>query len=724
MPDIHYFTDYISPKVHEHLLGKAVSISGVDGLHIVGGIDPKFAHLETPEALAFVCALYEATKAQLNTVLTQRTLDRQFIDDTTLRLKKENEGVAYHDPNYKTIIGLRDDKNRVVVGPLSPHYHEAHGEPVALIPDYLQGPHVTLFGPPDTEKMSINAMNAYHRRMPNEPAIIAELLAKASEIKPLWGADNEDSKTPLTGSFLQALANLMGCYNKTLAYTDPKKDYKLEHDHLSQPIKRFPGLALPSMTHFINGNPIPMHLYDFALHMFHLWENKEALVFYVPKLENEEEAAYLKHMIETAEKMLQKQHPEYQLGTVKIVVVVESPRIISRLNEVIDALDPYFAGASLGWHDYLAATARLFKEDPHYQIPVKADPKIVINNIAEAHRLLAEVVGGRGGIKIGGMYGVLPKPGDAASFEVCMVGYIRDIITQLLKRDLDGFWVAHPDFVRIGIALVIACKAKKDDSSDQSLEKLICALVTEPENQDMLLQLIVQEDVAGLQLEDLLYPRALLAAEIVHKPGDINNNNPEEVRYNIFQALQYLADWLAGNGCVALPAQISNASVRIMDDLATTERSCWEVRSELRHGRLSLKDFMKIAHEEFDFIHNNLNTANKEVQVKWNDRTAKWYPVAFNLLLRLMTDEKPVEFATELLLGFTIDSVRNAPDPWAAICAIDPEKYAMPQALCDDSTEHAKFVSNPDGRLNQSFLFSDAIDPHKQETASDLTCKL
>ena len=71
------------------------------------------------------------------------------------------------------------------------------------------------------------------------------------------------------------------------------------------------------------------------------------------------------------------------------------------------------AGASLGWHDYLASMARLMKEDPNYRIPVKADPEIVIKHIKASHELLARVVRPRGGVSIGGMYGVLPKIGRA-----------------------------------------------------------------------------------------------------------------------------------------------------------------------------------------------------------------------------------------------------------------------------------------------------------------------
>ena len=66
-----------------------------------------------------------------------------------------------------------------------------------------------------------------------------------------------------------------------------------------------------------------------------------------------------------------------------------------------------------------------------------------------------------------------------------------------------------------------------------------------------------------------------LAADLDTSPV-IANDDPREVAYNIFQALQYLADWLCGNGCVALPARLRDrqgrsVAVRIMDDLATTD---------------------------------------------------------------------------------------------------------------------------------------------------------
>lgn len=668
--EIPYYHDYISPALAGSLLEKAQPVPGVPGLAQVG----KGGGLETAESLAFLARLYAAVKTELGEVLARRIQDRKFIDERVAACHAFNReyGRDWLDADYRTVLGLEDANGRVVIGPKLAHYCKSGGKPIAALPDFLKGPHVTLFGPPDSAKLAINAMNAYHRKLPNEPAVVEELLA-GQGASPMWGADDEDSKTPLREDLIDAAVNLTGCFAGTLSLKEGGKEYALAKDHLSLPIKRFPGLALPSTFLFAEGNPIPLHLYDFALHLFRNWNDPRALVFYVPKLENEEEAAYIHSMIAAAERMIGEIHPAYKPGTVRLLIVLENPRAILRAHEIMDALYPYFAGASLGWHDYLASTARIFKNDSNYRIPVKADPDIVIKYIKASHLLLAEAVGSRGGIKIGGMYGILPLAGSERSLQLTLQGFIKDVVTQL-KRDLTGFWVAHPDFVRLGLAFVEAWKRKT--SGDASpLRRLVEGLL-EPELARETMRFVDGPDIEGLDADHPNYVRALIVADI--KESDfIANNHPDEIRYNVFQSLQYLTDWLSGNGCVALPTSIAGVPVRVMDDLATAERSRWEVWHEIHHGRFRLEDFLRIAHEEMNFIRRDLSDAKKIVQVKWDERTAKWYPTALKLMLKLMTDERPAEFATELLMPFTVDSVRASADPWAAIQALDPEKYKL-----------------------------------------------
>lgn len=690
---------FLSPVFARALLARALPAAGIPGLTQIGDA----RGLETAEALSFLTQLYQDVKTDLASVLRQREADRNFLDARV---------------PHASVLGLTDAKGRVVIGPLTPHYKSAKpgAKPVAPLPEFLRGPHVTLFGPPDSAKLSINAMNAYHRKLPSEPPIVEKLLNE-SGIAPFWGADDEDSKTPLRADLVEAGVNLTAGFEGTLSLDEGAKSYRLATDHLALPIKRFPGLALPTSFLFLNGNPLPLHLYDFALHVFRHWRNTRALVFYVPKLENEEEARYIHTMIAAAERRLKQHFPAYVEGSVRLMIVLENPRAILRAHEIMDALHPYFAGASLGWHDYLASTARLLREDASYRIPVKADPGIVIKYIKASHRLLAETVGSRGGIKVGGMYGILPTAGDEASLQVTLKGFFKDVITQM-KRDLTGFWVAHPDFVRIGIALVQAWKnhAAGDASS---LRELTGALL-EAKHRDEILRFIAAPDIEGLDESHPDYVRSLLVADI--KESDfIANNHPDEIRYNVFQMLQYLADWLSGNGCVALPTVVENVPVRVMDDLATAERSRWEVWAEIFHGRFSREEFLRIANDELNFIRRDLSTDKKIVQVKWDERTGKWYPAALEIMLRLMLNRKPVEFATELLLPFTAPEIRASADPWAMMLAQDPEHYRLDRdaagfqryfSACGSARFASEMAKRPleDLRVARELIFSFSLD--------------
>ena len=170
-------------------------------------------------------------------------------------------------------------------------------------------------------------------------------------------------------------------------------------------------------------------------------------MFYVPKLETAAEAQYLSRLIQLSDQRLSEMDPAYQVGQVRLFTVFRESTAIFRIQEIADALHPYFAGGSLGWHDFLASTARLFRR-PELSDPCEeADPDIVIKHIRESHQILADSLDPIGAIKIGGMYGVLYEEGNEASFRVSMIGYIRDVFTQL-KRGLMVFgWPTQILFV-------------------------------------------------------------------------------------------------------------------------------------------------------------------------------------------------------------------------------------------------------------------------------------
>src|SRR3989338_8361576 len=132
--------------------------------------------LETPEAARFVVDLYLRCLQPLRQVLAQREADRGFIDAATRDLvfrRRDLTGVVFPHSGFDDpsgVIGLRDEQGRVVIGPLKSMQEATspRGDPVASIPEWLRGPHVTLFGPPESAAMCINAMNALHRGLPGE----------------------------------------------------------------------------------------------------------------------------------------------------------------------------------------------------------------------------------------------------------------------------------------------------------------------------------------------------------------------------------------------------------------------------------------------------------------------------------------------------------------------------------------------------------------------------
>lgn len=674
--DIPAYREFLPEPLLARLSAEADPVTSVPGLRVARGLCAQFPAIETAEALALVCEVYRATREQLAAILHQRVIDRAFCDAETRALVAANRDLEFTDPRYATVLGRRDAAGRVVCGPSG----QPPPEQRVQVPAFMAGDQITLFGPPDTARMSIHAMNALHRRRPDEPPLVAQLVAESGQV-PRWGADDEDSKTPVMTSFLRACENLIGCFERTLTAEDParEKQYRLAADGLAKPIKRIPGLAIPDGSHLLDGNPLPLHLYDLVLHVWHNRARPEALVVYMPKLENEEEAAYLRALIDATESAIGARDPAYERGSVRVLVVFENPRAIFRIREIAHVLGPHFLGGSLGWHDFLASTARLFRHDPRYRIPVKADPNIVINNIRESHHILVRELAPIGALKIGGMYGVLFDDAEPASFAVSMVGFIKDVTTQL-RRGLDGFWVAHPDFVRIALALVHAFRRVQRDPADPVFGELVKALVPDPVEQAALQRFLAAGDAPGLAPHDPRYLRGVLAADLDTSPV-IANHDPQEVRYNVFQALQYLADWLCGNGCVALPATLRSARgepvfVRIMDDLATTERSRWELWAEVQHGRVSVAAFDSILAEELAFLRAAKDTPARRIQVRWQGPAARFYPIAGRLLRQLVVSPEPPEFVTELALPFTFPCVRDADDPWAAAQELCPGKFA------------------------------------------------
>ncbi len=184
--DIPSYLDFIAEPLLAELVLRAEPVPEVPGLRVAPGLRARFPAVETVEALTAVCDVYRQVRGRLDAVLRQRAADRAFVDAVTRDCAVANAGLAVDDPAYRTALGARDAGGRVVVGPLP---GPAPDLTPVVVPPHLQGEQVTLFGPPDTPRMSINAMNALHRRRPGEPPLVAELVDASGQV-PRWGADD------------------------------------------------------------------------------------------------------------------------------------------------------------------------------------------------------------------------------------------------------------------------------------------------------------------------------------------------------------------------------------------------------------------------------------------------------------------------------------------------------------------------------------------------------
>jgi hypothetical protein len=150
---------------------------------------------------------------------------------------------------------------------------------VAPLPAHLTGVHVTVFGPPDSADSVDRLLHCGWpaQGLADEPAVIGRLVQK-SGVQPKWGADGEDSVTPTLAAVRRATELLTSA--ATSVATDPS---------LATPLFRVSNLHTSMASHAVTvpgdaagqTTPLPLHLYQLGMHLFHNHQHAHALTFYV-----------------------------------------------------------------------------------------------------------------------------------------------------------------------------------------------------------------------------------------------------------------------------------------------------------------------------------------------------------------------------------------------------------------------------------------------------------
>jgi malate synthase len=384
---------------------------------------------------------------------------------------------------------------------------------------------VEITGPTD-RKMTINALNSGAR---------------------VWLADFEDANTPLWDNMVTGQLNLKDALDRKIDYTsDEGKAYQLKPDaELATIVVRPRGWHLDEKHLLVDGQRVSGSLFDFALYFFHCAQRQldkgKGPYFYLAKMESHREARLWNDAFVIAQEVL-----GIPRGTIRATVLIETIPAAFEMQEILYELREHSSGLNAGRWDYLFSIIKKFRtRGQGFVLPERNAVTMTAPFMRAYTELLVSTCHGRGAHAMGGMAAFIPSRRDPQVNEIALAK-VRDDKTRESRDGFDGSWVAHPDLVPI-------CREVFDgvlgDQANQ-LGKL-------------------REDVS-VTAADLL--------SIDKTPGGITEAG---LRNNISVGLQYLANWLAGNGAVAI--------FNLMEDAATAEISRSQVWQWL-HNDISLAE--------------------------------------------------------------------------------------------------------------------------------------
>jgi malate synthase len=385
---------------------------------------------------------------------------------------------------------------------------------VGAIPPALQDRRVEITGPAEP-KMIINALNSGAK---------------------VFMVDFEDSLSPTWTRVAEGQEALYQAVRHTLRFTSPEgKEYAL-NDKIATLIVRPRGWHLPEKHVTYKGAPISGALLDFGLFFFHNAAYQQSRgtgpFFYLPKLESMEEAALWADIFAYSE-----QRFGISAGSTKATILIETITAAFEMEEILHALRPYAVGLNCGRWDYIFSFIKKFHTHPEFVLPERAQVVMTTHFLKSYSELLIKTCHKRGAFAMGGMAPQIPIKGDDAANEAAMNKVKADKLREV-SWGHDGTWVAHPALIPYAMAIF-----------DEHMPTPNQLHVTREEVQ-------------------------VLAADLLSVPmGTISEAG---LRNNANVCTQYMASWMAGNGCVPL--------FNLMEDAATAEISRTQLWQWVHHG--------------------------------------------------------------------------------------------------------------------------------------------
>ncbi len=448
---------------------------------------------------------------------------------------------------------------------------------VAGIPSDLLDRRVEITGPTD-RKMIINALNSGAR---------------------VFMADCEDSLSPGWENVVRGQSNLRDAVRRTIDFTSPEgKAYRLR-EQTAVLIVRPRGWHLYEKHLLLAGHSIPGALVDFGLYLFHnhaeLAARGTGPYFYLPKLESHREARLWAEVFDFAERRLGMAH-----GTIKCTVLIETILAAFEMDEILFELRDYIVALNCGRWDYIFSFIKKFARRPDFLLPDRQQVTMTTHFLRAYSQLCIQTCHRRGAMAMGGMAAQIPIKNDPVANDAA-IAKVRADKEREAGDGHDGTWVAHPALVPVAM-------------------EVFDRLMPGPNQLHRL-----REDVRVAAADLLKIP-----------PGDITETG---LRNNVSVALQYLAAWLSGNGCVPI--------YNLMEDAATAEISRAQIWQWIKHPGGVLADGRKVTAAMFRAM---LAAEQARLRAEVGEAAYSWgnYDRAAVLLDDITTSD---EFATFLTLA-------------------------------------------------------------------------
>ena len=392
---------------------------------------------------------------------------------------------------------------------------------VAEAPADLRDRRVEITGPAE-RKMLINALNCGAR---------------------VFMADLEDALSPTWSNVIGGQADLLRAVNRELDFTSQDgKRYALNAE-TGTLVVRPRGWHLTERHVLVDDEPVSASLFDFGMHLFHA--GRAALergsgpalgpYYYLPKLESHLEARLWNDVFLFGQERL-----GIPRGTIRATVLIETIWGAFEMDEILGELREHAAGLNAGRWDYIVSLIKAFRERPDMVLPDRAQVTMAVPFMRAYTQSLVRTCHRRGAHAIGGMSAFIPNRRQPEVTERALAK-VREDKQREASDGFDGTWVAHPDLVPVAQAEFDAAFGDRVDQKHRLREDV---------------------SVTAAQLVDVGVPG-----------GRITEAG---LRGNVSVGVQYLDNWLRGNGAAAIND--------LMEDVATAEISRSQLWQWRTHG--------------------------------------------------------------------------------------------------------------------------------------------